>query len=192
MTTTMLDKTTALDLKLPDPLPDDVRELFDKCTAKLGLIPNVLVAYAHRPDKLRAFSQMYNDLMLGESGLSKLEREMIAVAVSAQNRCWYCQVAHGAQVRVLSEDSRLGEALVMNWRVAELSPRQRAMIAFAIKMTTASAEIGEADREALRSHGFGEEDIWDVAAVAAFFNMSNRMASAVNMTPNPDYHAMAR
>lgn len=185
-------RTTALNLPLPEPLPGDVRELFEKCTAKLGLIPNVLLAYAHRPEKLRAFSQMYNDLMLGESGLSKLEREMIAVAVSAQNRCWYCQVAHGAQVRVLSGGPPLGEALVMNWRVAPLSPRQRAMIGFAIRMTTASAEIGEPDRQALREHGLTDEDIWDVAAVAAFFNMSNRMASAVGMEPNPGYHGMAR
>ena len=184
--------TTALDLPLPEPLPDDVRELFDKCVAKLGLVPNVLLAYAHRPEKLRAFSQMYNDLMLGESGLSKLEREMIAVAVSSQNRCWYCQVAHGAQVRALSGDPALGEALVMNWRVAPLSPRQRAMIGFAIRVTAASSEIGEDDRQALRAHGFSDHDIWDIAAVAAFFNMSNRMASAVGMVPNPDYHGMAR
>lgn len=185
-------QSTALDLKLPDPLPEDLRELFEKCIAKLGLIPNVLLAYAHRPEKLRAFSLMYNDLMLGESGLSKLEREMIAVAVSSQNRCWYCQVAHGAAARVLSGDPALGEALVMNWRVAGLSERQRAMIAFAVKMTTASAEIVEADREALRAHGFSEEDIWDIAAVAGFFNMSNRMASAVDMIPNAEYHAMGR
>jgi uncharacterized peroxidase-related enzyme len=194
MNTTASDsrRTTALDLPLPDPLPDDVRELFGKCTAKLGLIPNVLLAYAHRPEKLRAFALMYNDLMLGESGLSKLEREMIAVAVSAQNRCWYCLVAHGAQVRQLSGDPALGEALVMNWRVAELTPRQRAMIGFAVRMTVASAEIGEADRQALREHGFSEHDVWDIAAVAGFFNMSNRMASAVAMVPNPDYHGMAR
>jgi uncharacterized peroxidase-related enzyme len=185
-------RVTALDLPLPDPLPDEVRELFDKCTAKLGLIPNVLVAYAHRPEKLRAFGQMYNDLMLGESGLTKLEREMIAVAVSARNRCWYCQVAHGAQVRALSGDPALGEALVMNWHAAPLAPRQRAMIGFAIRLTEASADIAEGDRQALRDHGLTDEDIWDVAAVAAFFNMSNRMASAVGMAPNPDYHGMAR
>lgn len=184
--------TTALDLPLPELLPDDVRALFDKCVAKLGLVPNVLLAYAHRPEKLRAFSHMYNDLMLGESGLSKLEREMIAVAVSSQNRCWYCQVAHGAQVRALSGDPALGEALVMNWRAAPLSPRQRAMIGFATRVTAASAEIGEDDRHALRAHGFSDHDIWDVAAVAAFFNMSNRMASAVGMVPNPEYHGMAR
>ena len=144
--------STALDLPLPDPLPEDVAVLFSKCQEKLGLIPNVLVAYAHRPDKLRAFSAMYNDLMLGPSGLSKLEREMIAVTVSAHNRCWYCQVAHGAQVRVLSRDPSLGEALVMNWQAAALDARQRAMLGFAMKDTTASGAIGEGDRDVLREH----------------------------------------
>ena len=185
-------KTTALDLAPPDPLPEDVAELFDKCQQKLGLIPNVLIAYAHNPAKLRAFSQMYNTLMLGPSGLSKLEREMIAVAVSALNRCWYCLVAHGAAVRVLSGSPELGEALVMNHHYADLTPRQRAMIEFARKLTTDSANIGEADRAALRDHGFTEADIWDIAETAAFFNMSNRMASAVGMAPNPEYHAQGR
>ncbi len=185
-------ETTALDLAPPDPLPEDVAELFDKCQQKLGLIPNVLIAYAHNPAKLRAFSQMYNTLMLGPSGLSKLEREMIAVAVSALNRCWYCLVAHGAAVRVLSGSPELGEALVMNHHYADLTPRQRAMIEFARKLTTDSANIGEADRAALRGHGFTEADIWDIAETAAFFNMSNRMASAVGMAPNPEYHAQGR
>lgn len=183
---------TALDLPLPDPLPDDVQELFAKCTEKLGLIPNVLVAYAHRPEKLRAFSLMYNDLMLGASGLSKLEREMIAVAVSSENSCWYCQVAHGAQVRALSGDPSLSEALVMNWRVADLSERQRCMIEFAIKMTHNSSEIGDEDRTSLAHQGFADEDIWDIVAIAGFFNMSNRMASALSMRPNSEYHGMAR
>lgn len=183
---------TALDLRLPDPLPDDVAEMFGKCQTKLGLIPNVLVAYAHRPEKLRAFSLMYNDLMLGPSGLSKLEREMIAVAVSSKNSCWYCLVAHGAAVRVLSGDPVLGEAMVANWRMADLTDRQRAMIGFAVKMTVESAAITEGDRQGLRDHGLSEEDIWDLTAVAGFFNMSNRMASAVAMQPNPEYHAMAR
>jgi uncharacterized peroxidase-related enzyme len=169
-----------------------VAALFAKCQEKLGLVPNVLVAYAHRPDKLRAFSQMYNDLMLGPSGLSKLEREMIAVAVSAENRCWYCLVAHGAAVRVLSGDARLGEALALNRHMAEVTPRQRAMLDFAARMTRESHAIGEADRDALRAHGFSEEDIWDIAAVAGFFNMSNRMASAVAMRPNEAYHAQGR
>jgi uncharacterized peroxidase-related enzyme len=186
------DRATALDLAPPDPLPDDVAALFAKCREKLGLVPNVLVAYAHRPEKLRAFSEMYNDLMLGPSGLSKLEREMIAVAVSAENRCWYCLVAHGAAVRTLSGDPALGEAIAFNHRYSALTPRQRAMIDFAVKITKASAEIEEPDRAALRAHGLTEEDIWDVAAVAAFFNMSNRMASAVGMAPNPEYHAQGR
>jgi len=182
----------ALDLPLPNPLPDDVAELFEKCQVKLGLVPNVLAAYAHRPEKLRAFSIMYNDLMLGPSGLTKLEREMIAVAVSAHNKCWYCQVAHGAQVRSISGDPALGEALVMNWRSAKVDARQRAILEFAMKMTVASADIEDADRQDLRDHGLSEEDIWDVAAVVGFFNMSNRMASAVGMEPNETYHAMAR
>ena len=188
----MTDRIMALDLPLPNPLPEDVATLFAKCQEKLGLIPHVLVAYAHRPDKLRAFSLMYNDLMLGPSGLSKLEREMIAVAVSSRNKCWYCQVAHGAQVRLLSGDPALGEALVMNWRQADLDARGQALLEFALKVTEASAEIGDTDRDALRAHGLTDEDIWDAASVAAFFNMSNRMASAVGMQPNPDYHAMGR
>jgi uncharacterized peroxidase-related enzyme len=185
-------KTTALDLMPPDPLPEDVAALFAKCEAKLGMIPYVLVAYAHNPIKLRAFGQMYNDLMLGDSGLSKLEREMIAVAVSSQNHCWYCLVAHGAAVRVLSGDPALGEALAMNYRAADLTPRQRGMLDFSVKMTLESAAISEDDREALRGHGFTDADIWDIAAVASFFNMSNRMASAIAMQPNPDYHAQGR
>ena len=185
-------RLSALDLALPDPLPDDVQELFDKCTEKLGLIPNVLRLYAHRPEKLRAFSLMYNDLMLGPSGLSKLEREMIAVAVSSKNSCWYCQVAHGAQVRSISGDPALGEAMVMNWRVADLTERQREMLSFAMKMTENSASVAQADRDALTDQGFSDEDIFDIAAVAAFFNMSNRHASAIAMEPNPEYHAMAR
>ena len=187
-----LPKTTALDLAPPDPLPAEVVELFAKCEDKLGLIPNVLVAYAHNPSRLHAFGLMYNTLMLGPSGLSKLEREMIAVAVSSLNRCWYCLVAHGAAVRLLSGSPELGEALVMNHRYADITPRQRAMIEFARKMTTDSAGIGEADRAGLRGHGFSEADIWDIAETAAFFNMSNRMASAVGMVPNPEYHAQGR
>jgi len=187
-----LPKTTALDLAPPDPLPDDIAVLFGKCQEKLGLIPNVLVAYAQNPDKLRAFSQYYNTLMLGPSGLSKLEREMIAVAVSSLNHCWYCLVAHGAAVRVLSGSPELGEALALDHRYADVTPRQRAMIDFARKMTSNSPGIGKADRAGLRAHGFSEADIFDIADVAAFFNMSNRMASAVGMLPNPEYHGQAR
>ena len=183
---------TALDLPQVDPLPEATQAYFAKCVEKLGLVPNVLRAYAFDIAKLDAFTAMYNELMLGESGLSKLEREMIAVAVSAENRCFYCLVAHGAAVRQLSGDPILGEALVMNYRVAPLEPRQRAMLDFAVLMTNASATIEERHRDALRAHGFSDRDIWDIAAVASFFNMSNRMASAIDMRPNAEYHAQAR
>lgn len=182
----------ALDLDPVKPLPESTDRYLEKCREKLGLVPNVLLAYLHDIDKLNAFAAMYNDLMLGESGLTKLEREMIAVAVSAENRCFYCLVAHGAAVRELSGSPALGEMLVMNYRVASLEPRQRAMLDFAVKVTRASAELSEDDRNVLREHGFSERDIWDIASVAAFFNMSNRMASAVDMVPNAEYHARAR
>ena len=183
---------TALDLPMVDPLPDATRRYFDICREKLGLVPNVLKAYAFDIDKLDAFAALYNDLMLGDSGLSKLEREMIAVVVSSINRCWYCQVAHGAAVRAISGDPELGERMVMNYRTAKLSGRQRAMLDFAARITTDSASIEESDRQALRDQGFGDRDIWDIASVAAFYNMSNRIASAAGMEPNPEYHSQAR
>ncbi len=183
---------TALDLPMVEPLPDATRKYFDICAEKLGLVPNVLKAYAFDIDKLNAFTTIYNDLMLAESGLTKLEREMIAVAVSSINRCWYCQVAHGAAVRELSGDPVLGEALVMNWRVAPLSPKQRAMLEFAEKLTVASSKIEEPDRQALRDAGFSDRDIWDIASVTGFFNMTNRIASATAMEPNADYHGAHR
>ena len=183
---------TALDLPMVDPLPEDIQAYFDICDEKLGMVPNVLKAYAFDMEKLRAFSAMYNDLMLGDSGLSKLEREMIAVVVSSINRCWYCQVAHGVAVRALSGNPMLGEAMVMNWRMADLDARQHAMLTFAEKVTKASAETAEVDRDALRQAGFSDKDIWDIAATVGFFSMSNRMASAVGMKPNDAYHAQHR
>ncbi len=184
--------TTALNLPMVNPLPDPTRKYFDICVEKLGLVPNVLRAYAFDIDKLNAFTSIYNNLMLADSGLSKLEREMIAVCVSSLNRCWYCQVAHGAAVRELSGDPVLGEALVMNWRVAPLTPKQRAMLDFAEKLTLASSKIEEADRQALRDAGFSDRDIWDIASVTGFFNMTNRVASATGMEPNPEYHGVQR
>lgn len=186
------DQPTALDLPMIDPLPDATQKYFDICVEKLGMIPNVLKAYAFDIDKLNAFTTLYNDLMLAPSGLTKLEREMIAVVVSSINRCWYCQVAHGAAVRQLSNDPALGEAMVMNWRAARLDARQSAMLGFAEKVTKASAEITESDRQSLRDQGLSDRDIWDIANVAGFFNMTNRVASATGMQPNPDYHAQAR
>ena len=185
-------QVTALDLPMVDPLPDATQKYFDICQEKLGLVPNVLQAYAFDIDKLNAFTAMYNDIMLAESGLSKLEREMIAVVVSSINRCWYCQVAHGAAVRQLSGDPKLGEAMVMNYRVADLDARQRAMLDFAEKVTKTSAEVEEADRQALREVGFSDRDIFDIASVVGFYNMSNRVASATGMVPNEDYHAAHR
>ena len=186
------NQPTALDLPMVDPLPEDTQKYFDICTEKLGMIPNVLQAYAFDIAKLNAFTAMYNDLMLADSGLSKLEREMIAVVVSSINKCFYCLVAHGAAVRQLSGDPKLGEMLVMNFRVAQLDARQRAMLEFTEKMTVASATIQEEDRQALRDVGFSDRDIWDIANVAGFFNMSNRVASATNMKPNEEYHAQFR
>lgn len=168
------------------------RAYFDKCLDKLGFIPNVLAAYAFDVAKLSAFAAMYNDLMLAPSGLSKLEREMIAVAVSSVNRCYYCLTAHGAAVRQLSGDPVLGEQMVMNYRAARLDARQRAMLDFAVKLTERPHAVEEDDRAALRRVGLSERDIWDVAAVTAFFNMSNRIASATDMRPNEAYHAQAR
>ncbi len=185
-------RTTALALEPAQNLSEATRAYFAKCEEKLGLVPNVLVAYAFDEKKLRAFSDMYNDLMLGESGLSKLEREMIAVAVSSVNHCFYCLVAHGAAVRQLSGEPALGEMMVMNYRVADLTPKQKAMLDFAVKLTETPDRIEEADRAALRDAGFSDRDIWDIASVAGFFNMSNRVAAATDMRPNAEYHAQAR
>src|SRR5579884_1636824 len=182
---------TALSLD-PAPLTPEMAAYFAKCDEKLGFVPNVLKAYAFDMTKLSAFVAMYNDLMLAQSGLSKLEREMIAVAVSAQNRCYYCLVAHGAAVRELSGDPLLGELMVMNYRAARLSKRERAMLDFAVKLTAEPWLVEEDDRARLRSAGFTDRDIWDIAAVAAFFNMTNRVASATDMRPNRTYHRQAR
>ncbi len=187
------DNTVITALELPGAeLTPTMQAYFDKCTEKLGFVPNVLKAYAFHMPKLEAFVAMYNDLMLAPSGLSKLEREMIAVAVSSHNRCYYCLVAHGAAVRGLADDPVLGELMVMNYRAARLDRRQRAMLDFAVKLTANPWEIEEADRHALREAGFTDRDIWDIAAVAGFFNMSNRIASATDMRPNSAYHGQKR
>ncbi|MCM2561823.1 peroxidase-related enzyme [Lutimaribacter sp. EGI FJ00015] len=186
------DMPTALNLPQVDPLPESTRKYFNICQEKLGLVPNVLRAHAFDIDKLNSFSALYNELMMGDSGLSKLEREMIAVAVSSVNRCFYCLTAHGQAVRALSGDPKLGEALVMNYRVADITLKQRAMLDFAVKMTEESHRIEEEDRQTLREHGFSDRDIWDIANVAGFYNMTNRVASALDMRPNDEYHAQNR
>ncbi len=187
------DDTEITALKLPpEQLSPEMAAYFAKCEEKLGFVPNVLQAYAFDAAKLSTFVAMYNDLMLAPSGLSKLEREMIAVAVSSHNRCYYCLVAHGAAVRQLSGDPPLGELMAMNYRAARLSRRERAMLDFAVKLTAEPWLIEEDDREALRHVGFTDRDIWDISAVAGFFNMSNRVASATDMRPNSVYHRQAR
>jgi uncharacterized peroxidase-related enzyme len=152
----------------------------------------VLRAYAFDNAKLRAFILMADEMMLGDSGLSKAEREMIAVAVSTVNHCHYCLTSHGAALRQRAKDPELGELVAQNYRAADLDPRQKAMLDFATKLTEAPDKIEEADREALRRAGFSDRNIWDIAAVASFYNMSNRMAAATDMRPNPEYHYQAR
>ena len=186
------EKVTALNLPAMDPMPENVKKYFKLCKEKLGLIPNVLKAYAFNEKKLNAFTNMYNDLMLGESNISPLEREMIAVVVSSINRCYYCLVAHGNSVRKLSKNPELGEAMIINYRIANLMPNQRAMMDFVAKMTEESYKIEEVDRQILRENGYSDQDIWDIASIASFFNMSNRMASAIDMRPNIEYHSLDR
>ncbi|MCO4758297.1 MAG: peroxidase-related enzyme [Oceanospirillaceae bacterium] len=188
------DYITALDLPLPahDQLPEDYQKYFSVCEEKLGMVPNVLKAYSQNATQLDVFSRFYNELMFGDSGLSDLEKEMIAVAVSSSNACYYCQVAHGAAVREYSGDPKLGELMVMNYRVAELSERHRAMLDFSVKLTESPNEMSEDDRQALRDVGFTNRDIWDIANIAGFYNMTNRVASAVDMQPNPEYHSLNR
>jgi uncharacterized peroxidase-related enzyme len=185
---------TALRIRIPSraQLDPDMRRYFAVCDEKLGFLPNVLAAYSFDQTKLRAFVNLYNELMLGDSGLTRLEREMIAVVVSSANHCYYCLTAHGAAVRQLSGDPVLGEMLVMNWRVAALPPRQRALLQFAHRLTVAPAKVGAADRAALHRAGWSERELWDAAAVTAFFNSTNRLATALDMEPNPEYHAAHR
>ncbi|ARJ67132.1 alkylhydroperoxidase [Magnetospirillum sp. ME-1] len=187
------DHIVRIDLPSPANYPDDIAGYFAKCDEKLGMRPNVLQAYTARPEKFRTFTRFYNQLMLAEdSGLSKLEREMIAVVVSSANRCYYCLVAHGQAIRQLSGDAQLGEMMVMNYRVAELSPRQRAMLDYAWKLTKTPHDIAESDRASLRDAGFSDADIFDITDTAAFFNYTNRMAHGLDMMPNPEYHKMDR
>src|SRR5690348_10478573 len=181
-------------LGVPDPgtLDEDLQAIWRKCVDKLGFVPNVYATYSLRPQRLRNFMAMYNEIMLSDSGLSKLEREMVAVVVSSANRCYCCLVAHGAAVRMLSGDPELGEMLAMNYRAAKLDPRQRAMLDYALKLTLTPYLIEDADREALRAAGLSEADIFDLSETVGLFNLSNRMASATDMMPNEEYHTAAR
>ena len=159
---------------------------------KIGFIPNVLAAFAKFPKQFEGFTKLYNSLMLGESGLTKLEREMIAVTVSSENHCFYCLVAHGSAVRELANDPQLGERIAANFRSAELPKRQEELLSFAKKLTRDPSEIGEQERKKLRNVGYTDRDIWDISAIVGFFNMTNRLASATEMEPNNNYHNTAR
>ncbi len=185
-------KVMALEAGPQDRLEPEIAEYFRKCEEKLGFVPNVFRAYAFDNAKLKAFILMADDLMLGESGLSKTEREMIAVAVSAINHCHYCLTSHGAALRQRGKDPELGELIAQNYRAADLDRRQKAMLDFAAKLTEAPDKIEEADREMLRRAGFSDRDIWDIGSVASFYNMSNRMAAAADIRPNTEYHYWVR
>jgi uncharacterized peroxidase-related enzyme len=185
------EPVTALSLPRTE-LEPELRDYFQACEEKRGFIPNVLKALAFDNKKLKCFIDMVDDLMLGESGLSRLEREMIAVAVSAVNHCHYCLTAHGSAVRYRSNDPMLGDMIEHNYRAAGLTPKQKAMLDFAVKLTEVPDKIENSDRDLLRQLGFTDRDIWDISAVAAFFNMSNRLASAADIRPNAEYYSMAR
>ena len=173
-------------------VPEDIRARILEVQAKAGFVPTVFLVLAHRPAEWRAFVAYHDALMLKDGGLSKGEREMIVVATSAANECLYCVVAHGAILRIYEKKPLIADQLAVNWRKADLPPRQRAMLTFALKVCERSHEIEEADFAALRAHGFSDEDAWDIAAITAFFGMSNRMANVTGMRPNDEFFLMGR
>ncbi len=174
-------------------VPDDIRERILAVQEKSGFVPNVFLAFARRPAEWRAFFAYHDALMLNEeSGLSKGDREMIVTTTSAANQCLYCVVAHGAILRIYEKNPLVADQVAINYRKADITPRQRAMLDFAMKVCNASHAVGDADFEALHAHGFSDEDAWDIAAITAFFGLSNRMASVSNMMPNPEFYVMGR
>ena len=177
--------------KLED-LPDDIRARMLEVQEKAGFIPNVFLTLAHRPDEFRAFFAYHDALMLRDSGLTKAEREMIVVATSGANDCLYCIVAHGAILRLYAKDPFIADQVAANYRKADITERQKAMLEFALKVALHAAELVEADYAKVRSHGFTDEDIWDIGAIAAFFALSNRMANLISMRPNDEFHLLGR
>ena len=173
-------------------LPEDIRTRILAVQEKAGFVPNVFLALAHRPDEFRAFFAYHDALMEKAGGLTKAEREMIVVATSGANRCHYCIVAHGAILRIYARNPLVADQVAANYRKADITPRQKAMLAFALKVALASSEIVDADYASLREHGFTDEDIWDIGAIAAFFALSNRMADLTGMRPNDEFFAMGR
>jgi len=175
-----------------DAMPEDVRARILRAQEKAGFIPNVFLMLAHRPDEFRAFMAYHDALMDKEGGLTKAEREMIVVATSAANQCQYCVVAHGAILRVRARNPLIADQVAANYRKADVTPRQRAMLDFAMKVARRAEEVDEADSAALRGHGFGDEEVWDIAAIAAFFAMSNRLANAIDLQPNREFQGLGR
>ncbi len=173
-------------------LPDDIRERILQVQEKAGFVPNVFLALAHRPDEWRAFIAYHDALLLKESGLSKGEREMIIVATSAANQCLYCVIAHGAILRIYEKKPLIADQLAVNYRKADITPRQRAMLDFAMKVCNEAATVDEHDFRALHAHGFSDDDIWDIGAITAFFGLSNRMANLTGMRPNDEFYLMGR
>lgn len=173
-------------------MPDDVRERILAVQEKSGFIPNVFLALAHRPDEFRAFFAYHDALMDKPSPITKAEREMIVVATSNANQCQYCVVAHGAILRVRAKDPLIADQVAINYRKADITPRQRAMLDFAMKVSMQAFEVGEKEIAALQEHGFSEDDVWDIAAIAAFFGMSNRLANVASMRPNDEFYTLGR
>ena len=173
-------------------VPADVRERILAVQEKAGFVPNIFLALAHRPDEFRAFFAYHDALMEKPGGLTKAEREMIVVATSGANQCQYCVIAHGAILRIRAKDPLIADQVAVNYRKADITPRQRAILDFAMKVCLRSHEIDESDFPPLHAHGFSDEDIWDIAAITAFFGLSNRMASFSNMQPNPEFYLMGR
>ena len=173
-------------------LPDDIRARILEVQEKAGFVPNVFITLAHRPAEFRAFFAYHDALMLKEGGLTKAEREMIVVATSGANDCLYCIVAHGAILRIYAKDPRVADQVAVNYRKADITPRQKAMLAFALKLAQRSQEIDDADFAALREHGFSDDDAWDIASIAALFGLSNRIANVSAMRPNDEFYLMGR
>jgi len=173
-------------------LPDDIRERIAAVQEKSGFVPNVFLTLAHRPDEFRAFMAYHDALMDKPGNLTKAEREMIVVATSSVNQCQYCVIAHGAILRIRAKDPLIADQVATNYRKADITARQKAMLDFAMKVSQTAHQVGEADFDTLKSHGFTDEDAWDIAAISAFFGMSNRIANVTNMRPNAEFYALGR
>ena len=188
----MTNSPTRFPVPAIETLPEDIRARILAVQEKSGFVPNVFLTLAYRPDEFRAFFAYHDALMERDSGLSKAEREMIVVATSSANQCHYCVIAHGAILRIRAKNPQIADQIAVNYRKADITPRQRAMLDFAMKVCTASHTVNDADYEALRAHGFDDEDIWDITGITAFFGLSNRMANVISMRPNDEFFLLGR